>query len=459
MIIMQQLSSRATRDPAPSLRRKHRNSLLRLAAGLATLLAATASQAGGYFILGYGPYANQSAGTSTAIGMDGFAGASNPAKLTEADDRLDLGLIVFAPYRRIERTDAQVPAYNFASTSENDWFFLPEVGYVQHLNERWSVGLSIYGNGGLNTEYRDTTGIPGTNNNPGRCGNQPGNFFFGCGKLGFDLSQLIVAPTLAWKINEKHSIGGAPLLAYQRLKMYGLQAFESLSQTPNAVSNNGNDDTYGAGLRVGWFGNITPWLDMGLSYATRVYMDEFDKYRGLLADEGDFDIPENYSLGLAIKPSARWTIGLDIQRIRFGEIRALSNGVLNSIEDPAGKPLGSKNGSGFNWRSTTRFKTAVAYEHTPALTLRAGFSYGERAQRDDSADSVSFNLLAPNPIYQVSAGFGWRIGEHHEFNASYSRYLKGTYSGPSASAALGIGGTERITPNVDQFMFAYSRRF
>jgi long-chain fatty acid transport protein len=70
----------------------------------------------------------------------------------------------------------------------------------------------------------------------------------GTGSLGVDLSQLIIAPTLAWKFHARHSIGIAPLFAYQRFKAEGLQAFQGLSTSPGNVTNNGYDSSTGWGV-------------------------------------------------------------------------------------------------------------------------------------------------------------------------------------------------------------------
>lgn len=425
---------------------------------LVSISSGQARAAGGYFVLGYGPMAHQSAGTSTAIGLDAFAGASNPAKLTATETRLDLGVLLFMPYRRIERTGSNT-AYDFATTSRNDLFVLPEVGYARRLNERLTLGVSVFGNGGLNTEYPGSTGVPGSNANPGRCGNRPGNFFMGCGKLGFDLSQVIVAPTLSLKLAPGHSIGVSPLLSYQRISVYGLQAFEAVSTDPSALSNRGHDGAFGAGVRVGWFGRILPSLDLGAAYSSPIYMQRFDAYRGLLADHGAFDIPQNFSVGLAYRPVADWTLGLDVQRIYFGEIEALSNGVLNSLRDPVNSGLGSPNGTGFNWRNQTNYRGALAWAPTPSLTLRAGFAWGRRPQADAGMDSVSFNMLAPNPIRNVTGGFTWAWTAKDALNFAYGRYLRGQYHGPSATAALGVGGDESIDAYVDTVMLGWSRRF
>ena len=51
------------------------------------------------------------------------------------------------------------------------------------------------------------------------------NALCGQGKLGVDLMQLVVAPTLAYKLSPQHSVGVAPLLVYQRFKASGLEGF------------------------------------------------------------------------------------------------------------------------------------------------------------------------------------------------------------------------------------------
>lgn len=395
----------------------------------------------------------------TASGFDGFAGSSNPAKLSYTEERVDLGVLLFSPYRRINRTGSTNGTYDLTSTSRNSFYALPEIGYARRLNAQWSWGLALYGNGGLNTEYPHDNGQPGTHYNPARCGNAPANFFLGCGKAGFDLAQVIVAPSLSWAVHPAHSVGIAPLFAFQRFKAYGFQAFEPVSSAPDALTNRGYDKAFGAGARVGWMGRITPWLDLGAAYSTRVYMQAFDKYRGLLADGGDFDIPAILSGGFAIKPQADWVLSGEVQRIFYGEIRALSNGALASLQDPQNRGLGSREGSGFNWRHQTNYRVAVEYAATPALRLRAGYAYSRLAQADASIDSVTFNMLAPNPRRNLTAGFSWMVRERDEVHLAVGRYFDAKYGGPSATAGLGVGGRETVAPKVATLMLGWTRRF
>ena len=411
---------------------------------------------GGYFAMGYGPIAWQIAGAVTAVSQDAFAGASNPGKLTAAGNQLDLSLSFVNPNRKVERSGATGPAaiYNFSSTSANSLFPVPEFAYSRQVNDQLAIGITAYANGGLNIEYGDTTGIEGTSLNPDACGMRPGNFAGGCGKLGFDMAQFIVAPTLAWEFAPGQSVGVSPLLTLQMFKAYGLQAFAPSSRSPSHVSNNGQDYAFGAGVRVGWFGEFNPWLSLGAAYSSKIYMQDFDKYKGLIV-EGSFDIPANYSVGLAIKPRSNWLLAFDIQRIEFREVRALSNGVLPSLTDPKANPLGSRTGSGFGWqRNQTNYKLGVIYNASPSLTLRAGYTYGKRAN-DNGLDSVSFGVLAVNPIRAASVGLTWEMSSGNELHMGFARMDGTKYKGPSA---IFSGARESVRPYVYAVNIAWSRK-
>lgn len=368
------------------------NAVFHIAQGIFVLFSLLVTHAamagGGYFSLGYGPIARQMAGAVTAVAEDAFAGSSNPAKLSAVSDRIEAGAELFNPHRKVERTGSGTP-FDFSSDSKNSLFLIPEFAYAHRMNDRLSLGLTIYANGGLNSEYNDSTGVPNTNNNPAQCGATPGNFFGGCHEVGFDLAQLIVAPTAAWKIAPGHSIGISPLLTMQRFKAFGLQAFNQASLYPDKVTNRGYDYAFGGGIRIGWYGEINSWLTLGAAYSSKVYMQDFDKYKGLFA-EGSFDIPSNYSLGVALKPAPDWLMAFDVQRINFSDVNALGNSLLNSLNNPIANPLGSAAGSGFGWqRNQTNYKLGLAYTASPKLTLRMGFAYGQRPNDNDLTTMTS----------------------------------------------------------------------
>lgn len=117
-----------------------------------------AAASSGYFSPGYGPISRQMVGATTALTGDAFTGSSNPAKLLAAGNRTEIGVEFFTVYREIERTGSLIPSYNFKTKSENWLFLIPEGAISRPINDRLAWGITVYGNGGLNTEFRDTNG-------------------------------------------------------------------------------------------------------------------------------------------------------------------------------------------------------------------------------------------------------------------------------------------------------------
>jgi long-chain fatty acid transport protein len=431
------------------------------AAVAAALVPGVAAATNGYFSIGYGMKAKGMAGAATATTSDAFGGAVNPAKMVFVGDRVDLGLDVFMPRRSASREGLAGPmaGYNGASESGSNTFYIPEFGYNKMLRPDLSLGVTVYGNGGMNTDYD-----PGLNGGAAApafapsCAGAPSNMLFGCGKLGVDMMQLIIAPTVAYKLNANHSIGVSPLFGYQRFKVDGLQAFDEMGFTSSMgnTTNKGYDEATGWGVRVGWMGKASDTVTLGAAYSSKIRMSKFDKYKGLFAEQGGFDIPENYNVGIAVKVTPKATVAFDIQQINYSGVNSVANGVMNSLLAPPANPLGSDNGSGFKWRDQTAFKLGLEYEYSRDLTLRAGYNYGKSPVRDDQ-DSVSFNIIAPGVVEQhLTLGATWTLADKAELTVSYMHAFKKSVTGPSATSLLAIGNsTETLTMYQNSFGIAY----
>ena len=403
----------------------------------------------GFFSYGYGVRAKGMAGSSVATIGDVAGGASNPAKMAFAGRRNTVSVEFFGPQRTIQRTGATGPAaiYNDRVKSRNSVFPIPGGGFSRPLSDRWYWGATLYANGGLNTEYNDHNGVPGSNANPALCGNRPANLFLGCGRLGVNLNQFIVAPVLAVRLRPDLAVGIAPLLAMQRIKLYGLEAFAPLSRDPGNVTDRGNDRAFGAGVRVGVLWQMTDWLRLGGAYASKVYMQEFDRYEGLFAG-GTFDIPENFSLGFALIPSRAWEVSFHYQKIYLSEVPAIGNSVLSSIRDPVSMPLGSSQGSGFHWDDTDDYRLGIEYRPRDHLTLRGGYAY-TKAPAGNDIDDVSLTLLAPGVgEHTFTLGGSWQFHSGQEAHLALRYTLPKHIAGPSATALLGVGGRDKLRAEV-----------
>lgn len=426
--------------------------LFRLTPLAALCLAGAAHATNGYFPHGYGLKAKGMGGAAVAMTEDSLGGANNPATMAFVGSRLDLGVDRFSPVRDATRTDAGFATLNGSVESGKTGFFVPELGYSRPIGQNLAVGVTVYGNGGMNTTY------PQGNFN---CGGGPANMLCGSGELGVDLTQLVVAPTLAYKLAPQHALGVSLLLGYQRFKASGLQAFDNpgggfpdFTSAPGRVTNNGYDSATGVGLRLGYLGRFADVVSLGVAYAPKMNMGRFEKYEGLFADRGDFDIPAHYALGVAVTPGAGVTIALDLQRIEYSGVGAVGN--ASSVP----QALGSAGGPGFGWQDITVVKLGLQWRANPAWTVRAGYNHGDNPVQ--SAD-VTFNILAPGVMTKhYTAGFTWAVDAANEFTGALMVAPRQSVAGPSLFNAVlgpGAGGNETIRMKQSSFGIAWSTRF
>ena len=419
----------------------------------ATLLPTVADATDGYFSHGYGMKSLGMGGASVTRTDDGFGGANNPATMVFAGNRFDIGIDWFRPKRSASRADAAIPTLNGSVDSDSRNFYIPELAYNEMMQPDLSVGVTVYGNGGMNTDYPQ-----GNFQCPVGPGNTlvSSNMLCGSGRLGVNLEQLIVAPTLAYKVAADQGIGIAPLLAYQRFSANGVQLFSSISSAPGNVSNLGDASSTGAGVRIGYLGRFSPALSFGAAFATKTAMRKFDRYGGLFADQGAFDIPENYAIGLGMHPDPNWTVALDYERINYSGVTSVGNPSTNQA------PLGAANGPGFGWQNVSVWKLGIEYAVDPTSIVRAGYNHGSNPIQ---ARDVTFNILAPGVVQgHYTVGFTYALDAKSELTMAYMYAPSKSVTGPSLFNALfpeppNAGGTETIKLGESSLGIAWATRF
>ncbi|MDP1863911.1 MAG: outer membrane protein transport protein [Thiobacillus sp.] len=410
-------------------------------------LAGSAYATNGYFSHGYGMKAKGMGGAATATADDAFGGANNPASMAFAGNRLDLGVDLFSPRREASRTG--LGPLNGTADSDSKYFLIPEFGYTKQMSSTLALGVTVYGNGGMNSDY------PGGQIAAGSCGvgAPASNLLCGQGSLGVDLMQLIVAPTAAFKVAPGHAIGVSPLLGYQRFKAEGLQAFTggTVSSSPSNVTNRGYDDALGYGVRIGYMGKVSPTVTIGAAYASKMKFDEFDKYSGLFAEQGGFDIPENYNLGVAWQATPQVKFALDYQRINYSGVNSISN------SSRAQAQLGADNGPGFGWTDIDVWKLGMEYKYNQNMTFRAGYNHGDNPI---GSNDVTFNILAPGIVKDhVTLGMTHTFATGNELTVTYMHAFKNDVSGASILPVFSGGtpaGTEKIEMYQNSLGIQYS---
>lgn len=380
----------------------------------------------GYFSNGYGAKSQGIAGISIALPEDSLAAAANPAGTVWVGDRIDGGLDLFRPGRKSEITGNAAGANGSYDGNGRKNFFIPNFGVTHQISSFTGLGLAIYGNGGMNTEYS----------------NNPFGAFGSTGTAGVNLQQVFITPSLAARVAPHQSLGLAVNVAYQRFKAYGLSAFDNqfFSANPGHVTDQGTDSSTGVGARIGYLGELFPSVSLGLSWASRIRMSKFDKYRGLFANEGSFDIPENYGFGLTWKATPALSLGLEAQHINYSDIGSIAtplNGLLS------GSKLGSAGGPGFGWDDVTIWRIGSSYALSENWTLRVGYSHSDQPI---PASQTLFNILAPAVVRDhATLGLSWKPAPKHELNAFYVHGFRETLKGANSIPASFGGGEANIT--------------
>jgi len=163
----------------------------------------------GYFTHGYGMTHKGMAGAGVALSEELMSGANNPATFSANGTQMSVGIELFAPERNYTaaKVDEYFPnaLYLDATTkkSDNSLFAIPEFAIGHQLNERINIGLLVYGNGGMNTEYVADSAPQGT--------------FYG-GTTGVDLKQLFVSPTMSYQLNEQIRLGVSAIYVVQQFE-------------------------------------------------------------------------------------------------------------------------------------------------------------------------------------------------------------------------------------------------
>ena len=381
------------------------------------------------------------AGAGVAYPQDGLAAAYNPAGMAEVDTRFDIGGDIFAPELAVHHNSATLPA---DEKSHGRYFPVPAMGGTYRYTDDITLGFAFVG-AGLMTDYDQKLSAT----QPSYLFNFNGN---SSTQAGVRLLQMQVLPSIAYKLDDKHTVGASLAVAFQGFRSEGIQSFEkdALGYTAGSggTSNEDWDWTYGGGIRLGYLGKyMNGDLTLGANYSSRVFMNEFRKYTNLFAEQGDFDIPPITTIGLAYKATPIINVIFDVQYVQYEEIASVANrGPVNSdpinFFEPGAGVLGLDNGMGFGWVNQTVYKLGADYQYDEKITLRGGWNYGESPIPEDQ---VLFNMLAPATVeHHLTLGATYMYSQDIELSANYMHAFKKTITGKTVFWPEGVSSYEDL---------------
>lgn len=421
---------------------------LAIASAILPLCASQAWATNGMMMIGAGIRSQGMGGVGIAYGGDSLSAVANPANLPKVGMRGDMGIMVFNAEASVKSGSiaGAPPAqsqFGFDGEAESlaRMYLMPEMGMAMPLTDKLYAGFAVAPLGGGGTNY-------------------PYNFFSYSGSntpqpdvaLGVELIVVQAPVSVAYQVNENHTLGASLAINAARFRAFGLDAFSVFDGSVTAITANrdnvtgkGYDWAFGAGVKVGWQGEfLDDRLTLGLTYGSKGYMTKFDKYKGLFPEEGRMNLPATYGLGVALKPVKNLLFAFDAVRVLNSKTDAFGNkgpGTRCSVPAPAGAPcyggtgpltglpsngptatgtsleLGRDEGMGFGWEDQTVYKFGVQYGLNERVQVRAGYNYGKSPIPDDQ---LTFATLAPAiSEHHWTAGFTYRASDNLEVTGAY----------------------------------------
>ena len=378
----------------------------------------------GLFMIGYGTKSRGMGGVAIAMPVDSISGSANPANLSQVGGQFDIGIDLFTA-DVTGQLGSESSQSNVDLFKVNNLFPMPAIGFSDRLNEKFTYGVSMIPAGGGATNYD-------TNFYQAAAGGDTSE------KLKITLITMQTHFSLAYELNKQHSFGASFIFGIQVFEAKGIQLFDPFTQTPGTdqgFSNQGYDWSVGGGLKFGWLGTFDDW-QLGVSYQSRIYFENFEKYTELFADNGRFDTPPIFGVGISYKIEPTWTVALDITHTFYEDVKAISNpgpnlaGDPNGVMDPNTQSLGLPGGLGFGWENQTVFKIGTEYVFNDKWIGRAGWNYGKSPIDEDT--QIIFNLIAP-AISQnhLTLGGTYVLSPTMEINGSFVHAFEFEQSGPT----------------------------
>jgi long-chain fatty acid transport protein len=435
-----------------------------LAALLVMGLAGTAFATNGYQLMGVGQIQRSMGGAVTAAPVDSMTAITNPAGMARIGKRADFSMEAFMPTRSVDFSEWGGDREEGGS----ELYGIPSVGWTAPAFGRDDVyfGGGMFATSGMGVDYGESVFVPGATLDA------MGEQMFGlpAGSLSgtfenvtFDGYSLIqfwkMAPTVAWNVNDKLSVGAALNIDYQSITINEVIRNVPFWNDPMAASTGDfsagitqrtvsldlgrptSQMGFGAGFGVLY--DVNDWLTLGASYDSqqmfseaefRVGTGDISTYGGAMGVAGtykmDLEFPQQLAVGAAIKPVEKLTVSMDVKWLDWASTHdsITLTGPKDSF-DTDGDGVGDTSSTelAFGWDSQWIYALGLQYAATDALTLRMGYNFAESPI--DEAD-VFNNLVFPAIVEQhLAFGFDYMLGEHWGIGMTYMKVFENTLVG------------------------------
>ncbi|MBS0372700.1 MAG: outer membrane protein transport protein [Proteobacteria bacterium] len=302
----------------------------------------------------------------------------NPAGMTQLKDReVSVGLTAVRPTFKFSDRGSSAGVLGGAGNGGDagSWAFLPNAYLSWALSKDLYAGVGLGAPFGLITKYDDP-------------------WLGGAQAIKFDIKTYNINPSLAYRLNDKVSIGGG--VSIQRIEVdYRRQATVTAAALA-ATHGTFSADDVSLGWNLGALFTLSPTTKVGVSYRSEVR----HKLEGDLKVDGpaagasaalttgsakaNVDLPATFILSVTQKLDERWEMLGDLSWTGWSSIPKVdivrTSGLLNGV---AVQTLDT------DFRDTWRYALGANYRYSDTLKFKFGVAYDQSPVRDPQHRLVS----------------------------------------------------------------------
>ncbi len=358
---------------------------IKLALSAMMVLGATSVYAtNGATLSGMGAEARGMAGTGIGIAHGAESALTNPALITSVKDtEISFGGTLFMPDVSNTNSTTNMGGSSSSATSTADMSMIPEVSLASRINDRFSIGVGMWGTGGMGVDYRDAQASTDQQY-----------------QMVTNLQLMQFGVPLAYTINS-FTVAITPILQYGSLDINYNSAALGGGQNGSGVA---QDMQFGYNIGLAYrINNIT----LGAIYKSQIDMDYKDQLPNAMAGFGvpytntKLSTPAEMGIGLSYMISAH-TIAIDYKQIKWSDAEGYKDFMWDDQDVVS---------IGYEYK-TKEWSARLGYNYasSPITEQKLG-SMGRLASGADMAGLINtFNLL----------GFPGIVESHYAVGGTYN---------------------------------------
>jgi len=358
---------------------------IKLALSAMMVLGATSVYAtNGATLSGMGAEARGMAGTGIGIAHGAESALTNPALITSVKEtEISFGGTLFMPDVSNTNSTTNMGGSSSSATSTADMSMIPEVSLASRINDRFSIGVGMWGTGGMGVDYRDAQASTDQQY-----------------QMVTNLQLMQFGVPLAYTINS-FTVAITPILQYGSLDINYNSAALGGGQNGSGVA---QDMQFGYNIGLAYrINNIT----LGAIYKSQIDMDYKDQLPNAMAGFGvpytntKLSTPAEMGIGLSYMISAH-TIAIDYKQIKWSDAEGYKDFMWDDQDVVS---------IGYEYK-TKEWSARLGYNYasSPITEQKLG-SMGRLASGADMAGLINtFNLL----------GFPGIVESHYAVGGTYN---------------------------------------